>query len=67
MKDAAQIRLLNLVNTSLNLLLNLVSDMVDLTLIKRDRYLAQKKLFNPTEALQFVHSIMTFQANSQKL
>ena len=51
---------LNLVSISLNLLLSLVNDVVDLTLIKSNCFREEVKDFNPTEALEFVHSLMSF-------
>ena len=58
--DAAQMKYLNLVSISLNLLLSLVNDVVDLTLIKSNCFREEVKDFNPTEALEFVHSLMSF-------
>ena len=53
--------------TSLNLLLSLVNDVLDLTLIKNSKIPVERKFFNPTEVLKFVHSLMAYQATSQKI
>ena len=50
-RDEAAIELLMLINTSLNLLLSLVHNIVDLKLIKAGRIQAEAALFNPVETL----------------
>ena len=45
--EAHAIRLLNLVKSSLNLLLSVVHDMLDLKMIKENQFKIEKKLFNP--------------------
>ena len=52
--EAEAIRLLNLIKSSLNLLLSLVHDMLDLKLIKENKFMVKKMPFNPLEVFQYV-------------
>ena len=49
------IKLINLIKSSLNLLLSLVNDMVDLKLIKEGQFSTNYKVFDPLDTLKFVH------------
>ena len=48
------IKLINLIKSSLNLLLSLVNDMVDLKLIKEGQFSTNYKVFDPLDTLKFV-------------
>ena len=61
---AHQIKYLNMVKTSLNLLQSLVSDLLDLQQIKTGAFSVGCLAFNPTEAIQFVMSLLSIQAKS---
>jgi signal transduction histidine kinase len=54
-RDETAIELLLLVNTSLNLLLSLVHNIVDLKLIKAGHILAESAIFNPIEVTSGSH------------
>ena len=58
--EAQAIRLLNLVKSSLNLLLSFVHDTLDLKMIKENQVKIDRKLFNPYEALQLVKSMFFY-------
>ena len=47
-------KLIDLVKSSLNLLLSLVNDMVDLKLIKEGQYSTNLEVFDPLDTLKFV-------------
>ena len=51
-----------MVNISLNMLLSLVNDMIDLKLVKENRLEPQMKTFNPTKVIEFVISLLQVQA-----
>lgn len=50
--------MINIVKISLSLLKNLVLDMVDLRMIKANRFKSHKKTFSPTKVLKFVKSLL---------
>ena len=50
--------MINIVKISLSLLKNLVLDMVDLKMIKANRFKHYKKTFSPTKVLKFVKSLL---------
>ena len=49
--QAEALRLLNIVKSSLNLLLSLVQDMLDLKMIKENKFKIQKSVFDPNQAI----------------
>ena len=56
-----------MVNISLNMLLSLVNDMIDLKLVKENRLEPQMKTFNPTKVIEFVISLLQVQAAGQNV
>jgi len=57
-KDAKSTEYLNLIKNSLNLLMSLVNNLVDLKLIKENCFRPQAQTFSPLEALKFVRSLL---------
>ena len=52
---------------SLNLLLSLVRDLLDLNSLKTDKFKVVMASFNPSKAITFVFNLLQIQAGSQKL
>ena len=66
-QGAEAIKLINLVKSSLNLLLSLVNDMVDLKLIKEDQFSTNQNVFDPLETLDFVRQMFHYQAEANSI
>ena len=60
--EAVCMQYCHMIKISLNLLLSLVNDMVDLKMAKESKLEPLMKDFNPTEVLQFVTDLLTVQA-----
>ena len=56
--DEALIRLVLLVKTALNLLLSLVNNLLDLKLIRENKFKSKMNTFNPSKVIDFVKSIL---------
>ena len=65
--NAAAIKMIELVKVSLNLLLSLVNDMVDLKLIKANQFKINMDIFSPLESIKFVKAIFDHSAHENKL
>ena len=65
--NAAAIKMIDLVKVSLNLLLSLVNDMVDLKLIKENQFTINTDIFSPLESIRFVQEIFDHSAQENKL
>ena len=65
--NAAAIKMIKLVQVSLNLLLSLVNDMVDLKLIKANQFKANTNIFSPLESIRFVCETFDHCAQGNKL
>ena len=61
-REAVCARYCRMIKISLNLLLSLVNDMVDLKLVKENRLEPQFVDFNPTKVLKFVTDLLQVQA-----
>ena len=59
--------MIELVKVSLNLLLSLVNDMVDLKLIKANQFTINMNIFSPLESIKFVKEIFDHSAQGNKL
>ena len=66
-KNAEAIKLIELIRCSINLLLSLVNDIIDIKMIKSDNFCTKWTTFNPQEAIKFVLSMLGIQANSNKV
>ena len=56
--DEACIKIIVLVKSALNLLLSLVKDLMDLKMIKENKFKTTMKAFNPTKVFDFLKSIL---------
>ena len=65
--NATAIKMIELVKVSLNLLLSLVNDMVDLKLIKANQFTINMNIFSPLESIKFVKEIFDHSAQGNKL
>ena len=65
--NAAAIKMIELVKVSLNLLLSLVNDMVDLKLIKANQFTVNMNIFSPLESIRFVTEIFDHDAQGKRL
>ena len=65
--NAAAIKMIDLVKVSLNLLLSLVNDMVDLKLIKANQFTINMNIFSPLESIRFVNEIFDHDAQGKRL
>ena len=63
--DESAMQMLNLVVSQLNLLLCLVNDVLDLKLIKMDKYQSKIESFKPTDTLEFIKAMFRPQAEMQ--
>lgn len=52
--DEFCIKYLDAIKTSLSMLMSLVSDMLDLKMIKENKFMTQTKIFNPQQVLNVV-------------
>ena len=59
--------MIELVKVSLNLLLSLVNDMVDLKLIKANQFTVNMNIFSPLESIRFVTEIFDHDAQGKRL
>ena len=57
MKDTAMINIVVIIKSALNLNLSLVKDLLDLKLIKENKFNRLSKTFNPIKVLEFVKSM----------
>ena len=60
--NAAAIKMIKLVQVSLNLLLSLVNDMVDLKLIKANQFKINMNIFSPLDSIRFVKEMFDHSA-----
>ena len=67
MTDEFCIKYLNAIKSSLHMLLSLVSDMLDLKMIKEDKFMTNIKQFCPNQVLAFVKDMFSLQAKSQHI
>ena len=67
MKDTAMINIVVIIKSALNLNLSLVKDLLDLKLIKENKFNRLSKTFNPIKVLEFVKSMFQMQADQQKV
>jgi len=58
-KEAQAIKLIQLTKSSLNLLLSLVDDIVDLKAIKENEFTIKKSVFNPYQAFDFIRQLLS--------
>ena len=58
-QGAQAIKFIQLTKSSLNLLLSLVDDIVDLKAIKENEFTIKKSVFNPYQAFDFVRQLMS--------
>lgn len=58
MTDAYCKRIIGLTKSSMGLLLSLVKDLLDLKMIKENKFTQTMQAFNPMKALEFVKSIL---------
>ena len=61
--NAQCLHYLSLVKISLNLLQNLVNDMLDLNMIKYNKFATKQEIFDPTKIIEFVVSLLSNQAH----
>ena len=57
MTQAEAIRLLNVIKCSLNQLLSLVHDMLDLKMIKENTFKINIEVFDPNETIKFIKDV----------
>jgi len=62
-KDKAMIKIVVLIQSALNLNLSLVKDLLDLKLIKENKFNQLSVTFKPIEVLDFVKSMFKTQAD----
>lgn len=62
MTDEFAIKYLNAIKSSMQMLLSLVSDMLDLRMIKEDKFMPCMKVFKPQLVLDFVKTMFFMQA-----
>ena len=62
--DEFCIKYLDAIKSSLHMLLSLVSDMLDLKMIKEDKFMNNIKQFSPNQVLAFVKEMFSLQAKS---
>ena len=55
--DESTVQMLNLIVSQLNLLLCLVNDVLDLKLIKMDKYESKVDSFKPLDTLEFIKAM----------
>ena len=55
--NAAAIKFIQLMKVTLNLLLSLVNDIVDLKLIKENSFTVNRNIFRPEKAFEFIMEI----------
>ena len=55
--DEFSIKYLDAIKSSLSMLMSLVSDMLDLKMIKENKFMTQKKIFNPQQVLNVVKQL----------
>ena len=60
--NAAAIKMIGLVKESLNLLLSLINDMVDLKLIKANQFKINMNIFSPLDSIRFVKEMFDHSA-----
>ena len=65
--SAEVVRVVELMKSSLSLLLNLVSDIVDLKLIKENQFICNKVVFSPTVPLMFIKELFSYQARLSRI
>ena len=58
-QGAQAIKFIQLTKSSLNLLLSLVDDIVDLKAIKENEFTIKKSVFNPYQAFDFVRQLLS--------
>lgn len=63
--DESTVQMLNLIVSQLNLLLCLVNDVLDLKLIKMDKYENKIEGFKPIDTLEFIKAMFRPQAEMQ--
>ena len=63
--DESTVQMLNLIVSQLNLLLCLVNDVLDLKLIKMDKYENKIEGFKPHDTLEFIKAMFRPQAEMQ--
>lgn len=63
--DESTVQMLNLIVSQLNLLLCLVNDVLDLKLIKMDKYENKIEGFKPNDTLEFIKAMFRPQAEMQ--
>lgn len=63
--DESTVQMLNLIVSQLNLLLCLVNDVLDLKLIKMDKYENKIENFKPIDTLEFIKAMFRPQAEMQ--
>ena len=52
--SVSAIRIINLIVSHMNLLLSLVNDVLDIKMIKHDKFEAKSETFNPMNLLDFI-------------
>ena len=65
--NASAIRIIELIKDSLNLLLSLVNDMVDLKLIKENNFVVNLNVFDPRSALDFIKELFKHNLESYNI
>ena len=58
-QGAQAIKFIQLTKSSLNLLLSLVNDIVDLKAIKENEFTIKKSVFNPYQAFDFIRQLLS--------
>ena len=65
--DEFVIKYLDAIKSSMFMLLSLVSDMLDLRMIRENQFMIQSKVFNPQKVLDTVKEMFDMQAISQRI
>ena len=65
--DPEAVKLITLIKSSLGLLMSLISDIVDLKLIKENQFMPTNEVFKPIKAFKFVKEMLGIQARGSQL